>query len=182
MMKNRKDTRPLVRALRGAASMLDPRALLHGLRLLHYYNYAHVAPRRQLRLGQGVRIAPNAVFANAQRITIGDRVQIGARCTLWGGDNTGRIEVGADATFGPDCFLTASDYGLAAGQLVTAQPTVERDIVIGPGAWLGARVVVTAGVTVGAGAVIGAGSVVTRDVPENAIAAGVPAKVVRMRE
>lgn len=181
-MRNRKDSRAWVRALRGGLSLLDPRAWAHGLRLLHYYNYTHVAQKRRLSAGAGVRIAPNVSFANAGRIVIGDRVQIGARCTLWAGDTGGRIEIGPDATFGPDCFLTASDYGLAAGRLVTAQPTVERDIRIGAGAWLGARVIVTAGVTVGAGAVIGAGSVVTRDVPEGAIAAGVPAKVVRLRE
>ena len=109
-------------------------------------------------------------------------MQIGARCSLWGGDSKGRIEIGADATFGPDCFLTASDYGLAKDELITAQPKNERDIRIGAGAWLGARVIVTAGVTVGEGAVIGAGAVVTQDVPDTAIVAGVPAKVLKMRD
>lgn len=180
-MKNRKDTRLLVRLTRGLASLLDPRALAHGFRLLHYYNYTHVAQLRRLKLGQEVRIAPNVSFANAERIEIGDRGQIGARCSLWAGDSSGRILVGTDVTFGPECFLTASDYGLAAGTLVTRQATVERDIIIGAGTWLGARSIVTAGVTIGAGAVIGAGSVVTRDIPEGAIAAGVPARVIRLR-
>jgi acetyltransferase-like isoleucine patch superfamily enzyme len=53
--------------------------------------------------------------------------------------------------------------------------------VIGADCWIGAKAVITAGVTLGDGCVIGAGAVVTRDVPANAIAAGVPAKVVRMR-
>ncbi len=48
-------------------------------------------------------------------------------------------------------------------------------------AWLGYGVIVLSGVQIGKGAVIGAGSVVTRDVPDNAIAVGVPARVVRMR-
>ncbi len=180
-MNNRKDTRWLVRALRGAASVIDPRAIAHLLRLLHYYNYTHVKPMRKLQVGQDVRIAPNVTFANPERIVIGDRTQVGARCALWAGDNTGRIEIGSDSTFGPDCFLTASDYGLVKGQLITVQHTVERDIRIGEGAWLGARAIVTAGVTIGSGAVIGAGSVVTRSIPEDAIAAGVPANVIRMR-
>ena len=48
-------------------------------------------------------------------------------------------------------------------------------------AWIGVGVIVLDGVRIGKGAVIGAGSVVTRDVPDNTIVAGVPAKVIRMR-
>ena len=49
-------------------------------------------------------------------------------------------------------------------------------------AWIGAHVVVLAGVRIGRGAVIGAGSVVTRDVPDMAVVAGVPAKLLRDRD
>jgi acetyltransferase-like isoleucine patch superfamily enzyme len=54
-------------------------------------------------------------------------------------------------------------------------------IVIGDEAWLGFGVIVLGGVRIGEGAVIGAGSVVTQDVPDGAIAMGVPARVVKMR-
>ena len=46
--------------------------------------------------------------------------------------------------------------------------------------WLGPNVTVLPGVTIGEGSVIAAGAVVTKDVPANMIAAGVPAKVIRM--
>lgn len=172
----------LTRALAGAASMLDPRALLHGLRLIHYYNYTHVAQVRLLDRGDKVRLAPNVSFANAERIRIGDRVQIGARCTLWAGDHGGRISIGADTTFGPDCLVTASNYGTAAGMKVVEQPKDERDVTIGADVWLGAKVVVTAGVTIGDGCIVGAGAVVSRDLPAGAICAGAPARPVRMRD
>lgn len=168
----------LVRALR---SVFDPGVLLHPLRMMHYYGYTHVLPRRKMTLGADVRIAPNASFANAERISVGDQAQIGARCSLWAGKTSSWIRVGARTTFGPECFVTAADYGLAAGQRITDQAMIEKDIIIGADCWIGARSIITAGVTIGDGAVIGAGAVVTKDVPAGAIAVGVPARVVRMR-
>lgn len=53
------------------------------------------------------------------------------------------------------------------------------DIIIRDGAWLGTGVTVIGNVTIGKGAIVGAGSVVTKDVPDNCIVAGNPAKVIR---
>lgn len=166
---------------RAVTSFLDPAVLLHPFRLMHYYGYSHVRQRRRLTLGRDVRIAPNVSFANGERIQLGDQVQLGARCSLWAGKSTSWIRVGDRTTFGPEVFVTAADYGLAAGQRITDQAMIERDVVIGADCWIGARAILTAGITLGDGAVIGAGSVVTKDVPAGAIAVGVPARVVRMR-
>ncbi len=172
---------PLIRARRALASVLDPAVLLHPFRLMHYYGYTHVRQRRRITMGRDVRLAPNVSFANAERIALGDGVQVGARCSLWAGKTASWIRVGDRTTFGPECFITAADYGLAAGQRITDQPMVERDVIIGADCWIGTRAILTAGITIGDGAVIGAGSVVTRDVPAGAVAVGVPARVVRMR-
>jgi acetyltransferase-like isoleucine patch superfamily enzyme len=141
-----------------------------------------VEPRRRATIGKSVALAPNVSFRNGERIVIGDRAHIGGRCYLWAGDSTGRILIGEDALFGPEVYLTASDYETEPGEVVMRQRKRESDVVIGRGAWLGARVIVVAGVTVGDGAIVGAGSVVTKDVPPQAIAVGVPARVVRMRD
>ena len=179
-MKDRRPSLPK-RILRAMGSILNPAVLIHPLRLLHYYGYTHVREKPKLTCGPGVLFAPNVSFANAERITLAEGVKVGARCSLWAGNDTGRITIGARTTLAPDCFLTASDYGLKAGQRLTEQPMVDRDIVIGADCWLGTKCVITAGVTIGDGAVIAAGAVVTRDVPAGAIAAGVPARVVKMR-
>ena len=55
-----------------------------------------------------------------------------------------------------------------------------KPVTIGDDCWFGANVTVCPGVTVGNGCVIGAGSVITKDVPDNAFAAGVPARVIRI--
>ncbi|ABV95855.1 transferase hexapeptide repeat containing protein (plasmid) [Dinoroseobacter shibae DFL 12 = DSM 16493] len=169
------------RVLRGIGAMLDPRAWAHAVRLVNYYNYSHVIPRRSLRLGRDVRLSPNAAFSNPERIEIGDRVSIGAHCTLWAGPGTGRIEIGADALFGPEVFVTAAGYRFNEGSPVTAQAMDEADVVIGRDVWLGARAMVMPGARIGDGAIIGAGALVRGEIPAGAIAVGVPARVVGQR-
>lgn len=169
------------RALRLIASALDPRVYAHGLRMLHYYGYTHVRERPKLTLGRGVRIAPNVSFTHGERISIGAAAQIGARCSLWAGKTTGRVTIGARTTLGPDVFVTAADYGLAAGQRIVDQQMSEADVVIGADCWIGTKAVITAGVSIGDGAVIGAGAVVTKNIPAGTIAGGVPARVIRAR-
>lgn len=163
-------------------SILDPGVLLHPLRMLHYYGYAHVKPRRAITSGGDLRIAPNASFRNGSRITLGRSVQLGERVSLWAGKTSGRITVGARTTFGPDVFVTAADYGLRADKRITEQPMTERDVTIGSDCWIGTKAVITAGVTLGDSCVVGAGSVVTKDVPAGAIVGGIPARVLKKRD
>lgn len=162
-------------------SVLDPRAYFHLIKIVHYYNYTHVQPRRRIRLGSTSRMAPNVSLRNGERITIGQGCHIGERSYLWAGDYNGRIVIGDNVSVGPEVFLTASDYQFQADQPFREQPKNERDIVIGNDVWLGTRVTVTAGVTIGNGCIIGAGTVVTRDIPHNSIAVGVPARIIAQR-
>lgn len=173
---------PVMRGLRAILRILDPGVWLHAVRMLNYHGYSHVRPRRAMTCGAGVRIAPNASFRGGARITLGDRVQLGERVSLWAGKTTARISIGAGTTLGPDVFVTAADYGMAADRPLTDQPMTERDVVIGANCWIGTKAVITAGVTLGDGCVIGAGAVVTRNVPAGAIAAGVPARVLKQRD
>ena len=170
------------RLIRIIASAIDPRAYLHVLKLINYYNYSHVAPRRKLNLGPKAAVSPNAVFSNAERISSGRNFRIGARCHLWAGPEKGRIIVGDDVLLGPEVMLTAANYRFNDGHPVTDQHMDEADIVIGNDVWLGTRVIVLPGVEIGDGAIVGAGAVVTKSIPAFAIAVGAPAKVVGYRQ
>ena len=92
------------------------------------------------------------------------------------------ISIGRTVEIAPCCAFYSYDHGITVGKPIMDQPlTSKGGIQVGDGAWIGHGVTVLQGVLIGAGAVIGAGSVVVRDIPENAIAAGVPAKVTGYR-
>ncbi len=169
------------RFLFALASLLDPRPYLHLVRLVHYYNYSHVVPKRALTLGEGSSLSPTTSLRNGERINIGECCHIGERCSLWAGDSTGLIDIGDNVSLAPDVFITASDYQFRKGIPFRHQPKRDRDIIIGNGVWLGTKVIVTAGVTIGDGCIVAAGAVVTKDLPENSVAGGIPAKVIKTR-
>jgi acetyltransferase-like isoleucine patch superfamily enzyme len=162
-------------------SLVDPRAWFQLLRLVHYYNYDHVRPRRLANIRPGVRMAPNVSLRNGERINIGAYSHISAHCWIWAGDSVGRITIGRHVLLGPEVFITASDYQTEAGTPVMDQPKLERDVVIGDDVWLGAKVMVVPGVEIGDGCIIGAGSVVRRSIPAGSIAIGNPARVIGRR-
>ncbi len=171
----------MARALRLLGALIDPRAWAHAVKLVNYYNYSHVIPRRSLTLGRSSNISPNAVFSNPERITIGDRVRIGSRCHIWAGHANGCIRIGDDCLFGPEVMVTAASYRYNDGAPVTAQRMDEADVVIGNDVWLATRAMVLPGAVIGDGAIIAAGAIVKGEIPPYAIAAGQPARIVGTR-
>ena len=92
------------------------------------------------------------------------------------------VRIGEGCEIAPQCAFYPYDHGMRADQPIQAQPLSSNGgIVIDDGAWLGFGVIVLDGVRIGKGAVVAAGAVVKSDVPDFAIAAGVPAKVVGQR-
>lgn len=170
------------KALRLIASGLDPRAWLHLVRLINYYNHTHVSPRRALSLGPGAAISPTAGFSNPERIRAGRNLRLGTRCMLWAGPGTGRIDIGDDVMFGPDVMVTAAGYRFNDGHPVTKQRMDEADVTIGHDVWIGAKAIILPGARIGDGAIIGAGALVRGEIPAMAIAVGVPARVVGRRQ
>lgn len=114
------------------------------------------------------------------RLIIGSDTHIQPRCQF--SAYKGTIRIGCNVQIAPNCAFYPYNHGIAPGELIQKQPLQSKgNIIIDNDAWLGVGVIVLDGVRIGKGAVIGAGSVVNRDIPDGAIAAGVPARVVKMR-
>lgn len=94
----------------------------------------------------------------------------------------GSVKIGRDVAIGSGAKIFAAEHGIEGGSVAPFhQPIEPMEVVIKDGAYIGLNAVILGGVTIGEGAVIGAGSVVTRNVPDYAIVAGVPAVVLRYR-
>ncbi len=161
------------------------------------------APKR-ISLGNDVFVDNHAVLdaKGAQsNIQVGDSVLVGNStifsCAL------ATIAVGNNVSIGPNCFIRASRGPVTIGSFVTVgantviisgnpdyrrldipmmkQQGQAQGVTIGDDVWIGVGARIIDGVKIGNGCVIGAGAVVTKNVPDFAIAAGVPAEVVKSR-
>jgi acetyltransferase-like isoleucine patch superfamily enzyme len=153
--------------------------------------------------GPGSTLQPPIRLNGTASIAVGSNVFVGAGCWLQaiGDPSQVAMTIGDGSEFAGNCTVSAavsvtigkrvllarnvyiSDHSHAfedSGQAVLDQGiTRQSAVTIGDGAWLGQNVVVGPGVHIGAGAVIGANAVVLADIPDHAVAAGVPARILR---
>jgi len=162
-------------------SVVDPRAYLHMLKLLNFYNYSHVAPLRRIQRGRNVRVSPSVWFAEPDRIRIGNHVHLGGRCMIWAGASHGRIEIGDYALFGPNVMVTSANYRYRDGHPVTDQDMDEADVFIGRDVWIATGAVILPGTVLNDGCVVAANSVVRGTFPAMSVVAGAPGRVVSTR-
>lgn len=113
-------------------------------------------------------------------IAVGEDAQIHPNCML--SAYKASIRIGSRVLIAPNCGIYPYDHGHGPDEIIRRQPfQTKGDIVIDDDSWLGFGVILLSGVRIGKGAVIGAGAVVIHDIPDGAIAVGVPARVVKMR-
>jgi acetyltransferase-like isoleucine patch superfamily enzyme len=157
---------------------------------------------RFVSIGEGTRLRRGAVLWASE----GGGLDIGANCCVDGGARLdsagGRIEIDDNVYVGPhtyvgghggckigrDCQIAGGCYIIAANHNfddrstpIRLQGYTKQGITIGEDCWFGNGVTVLDGVTISRGCVLAAHAVVTKDVPEYAVAGGVPARVLRFR-
>lgn len=152
------------------------------------------APGASIRLGRGVVLvsaserAAAATLAGPVRLRADSdtaAIEIGDRVGLNGTSITARsraIRIGEGTMVGPNVVIVDSDFhAIWPPEIRSHNPGFETDadVIIGRNVWIGMRSTILKGVTIGDNSVVAAGSVVTRDIPENVLAGGVPARVIR---
>ena len=125
-------------------------------------------------VAESVVIFPPFYSEFGKNLTLGKNIFINSGCRF---QDTGGITIGDGTLIGHSSTLTTLDHAIDPDRRADMVPA---PVVIGRKVWLGAGVTVVPGVAIGDGAIVGAGAVVTKDVPANAIVAGVPAKLIRM--
>ena len=134
-----------------------------------------------ITIGNGVFIGRNSILSCKNGdIALGDGANIGFNCEIF---SAARVEIGRDTLLAAYCYVIGGDHEWRDASVpVVEQGRHAAGVRIGAGAWIGAGAKVLDGVVIGDGAIVGAGAVVRDEIPERAVAVGVPARVVGRRD
>jgi len=131
--------------------------------------WQYVVILAKAQIGNNCNICSHCFIEN--EVIIGDNVTIKCGVYLWDG-----ITIESNVQIGPNVTFTNDKYPRAK------QPFVLKPTVLKKNASIGAGAVILCGITIGENAMIGAGSVLTKNVPDNELWVGNPAKFVRKFE
>lgn len=133
-----------------------------------------------IKVGKNVTIYPDVMFFGDGNIEIGDNVDIGNGTVIYA-SKSGGVKIGDNSMIAAQCYIIDMDHGFEENTLIREQKNTVSPVVIGADCWISAGCKILKGSTINDGAVIGASAVVKGEIPENAIAVGIPAKVKRIR-
>jgi acetyltransferase-like isoleucine patch superfamily enzyme len=112
--------------------------------------------------------------------SLGAKSVMGQECTISAYQH---VSIGRECIIADRAMMIDFDHGMVEVERpIREQGIYKRDVNVGHNVWLGYGVCVLRGVSVGDNVVVGTSAVVTRDVPANAVMAGVPARLIRMRK
>jgi len=133
-----------------------------------------------IRVGNGVFLGRGTILSCKDGdIVLGDHVNIGFQSEIFSGSS---VRVGRHGLFAAYTYLVGGGHDFdRVGVPVLDQGRTSRGIVLGENVWLGTGTKVLDGVTIGRDVVVGANAVVTEDLPDGAVAVGIPARVLRRK-
>jgi len=140
-----------------------------------------IGPRARVVLGRWSWLGHGTkVRAHEGEVLIGAKSVLGQECTISAYQH---VAIGRECIVADRVMLIDFDHGVVEVERpIRLQGIYKRDVNVGHNVWIGYGACVLRGVTVGDNCIVGTSAVVTKDLPENAVAAGVPAKVIRMRQ
>ncbi|NLC69015.1 MAG: acetyltransferase [Clostridiaceae bacterium] len=129
------------------------------------------------KAGKNINIEHGAYFGSGFEIEIGNNSGLGLNCRVYG-----PLTIGDDVMMGPDVMIFTQQHESKRLDIPMRLQTAPKEPVsIGDDVWIGARVIILPGKKIGKGAIIGAGAIVTKDVPDYAVVAGNPARIIKFR-
>ena len=150
---------------------------------------AFIGPRVTLQIGRRGRIElgrwswlghGTKIRCHEGLVSIGAKTVLGQECTISAYQN---VSIGRECVIADRVMLIDFDHGaVEVDRPVRLQGIYKRDVRVGNNVWIAYGACILRGVTIGDNAIVGTSAVVTKDVPANAVVAGIPARVVRTRE
>jgi acetyltransferase-like isoleucine patch superfamily enzyme len=140
-----------------------------------------IARRGEVRFGRFVWIGDGTkIRCHEGSVEIGEKSVLGQECTISAYQH---VRIGEQCVIADRAMFIDFDHGVVEVERpIRVQGIYKRDVEVGNNVWIGYGACVLRGVRVGDNSVIGTNSVVTKDVPANAVVAGIPARIIRMRE
>jgi len=140
-----------------------------------------VKPGARLVLGRWAWIGHGCkIRVHEGEVRIGAKTVLGQECTI---SAYRHVSIGRECVVADRVMLIDFDHGVVdVERPIRLQGIYKRDVRVGNNCWIGYGVCVLRGVTVGNNCVLGTSAVVTHDVPDDSVAAGIPARVIRRRE
>jgi acetyltransferase-like isoleucine patch superfamily enzyme len=140
-----------------------------------------IARRGRVEFGRFVWIGHGTkIRCHEGSVEIGAKTVLGQECTI---SAYGRVRIGEQCVIADRAMFIDFDHGVVEVERpIRRQGIYTREVEVGSNVWIGYGACILRGVSVGDNSIVGTNSVVTKDVPANAVVAGVPARIVRMRE
>ncbi|MBA3866931.1 MAG: acyltransferase [Solirubrobacterales bacterium] len=140
-----------------------------------------IARKAQMRFGRFVWIGDGSkIRCHEGVVEIGEKTVIGQECTI---SAYQRVRIGEQCVIADRAMFIDFDHGVVEVERpIRVQGIYKRDVEVGSNVWIGYGACILRGVSVGDNSIVGTNAVVTKDVPANAVVAGIPARVIRMRE